>query len=1360
MATKQRDVFGTVKSEGGLLPADLLVRIAEEDKDLKGLAPTDYHLGKNERLNEAVTRSWTRLRGVWAGFDGERGSLPPEDSGTTLTRERWLLILFQELGYGRLGPTRAREVEGKPYAISHAWQALPIHLVGCHVDLDRRSKGVAGASTSTPYGLVQEYLNRSDDALWAMVSNGLTLRLLRDNVSLTRQAYVEFDLQAMMTGEAFADFKLLWLLCHQSRVEAAPEVASASPEGCWLERWSSESHEIGTRVLTELRAGVQEAIERLGAGFLAHPKNRVLRDRLSRGELDVREYYRQLLRLVYRLLFLFVAEDRELLPDPNADHVAQQRFHDHYSTQRLRRLAEKRRGGGHGDQWQAFSVVQSLLVHQDGCSELALPALGSYLWSERAIPALEGCELANADFLEAIRRLAFTEKDRILRRVDYRNLGSEELGSVYESLLELHPDLDVSSGQFRLVSAGGHERKTSGSYYTPSELVQCLLDTALDPVIEERVREAEREVRRAGANLDGIRQAKAEAILALKVCDPACGSGHFLIAAAHRLAAALASARTGEGEPSPADVRHALRDVVSHCLYGVDINEMAVELCKVSLWTEALEPGRPLSFLDNKILCGNALLGTTPRRLDDGVPDEAFALLRGDDKKLTSTLKRQNKEERTGQGTLFAQFGDDWGGGTELSQSYHRLEQIDDSSAEALRRKEQAYAEHLGSAAYRHHKLVADAWCAAFFWPKHEGAPAAVTQHIFDLLRSQPEAVPRATREMVEELAQRYSFLHWYLAFPSVFRQQPEPENEEQGWSGGFDVVLGNPPWERVKLQEKEWFASRVPEIAAAAKADERKKLIAQLVEHDPTIFEAYESDLRKAEGESHFLRNSGRFPLCGRGDVNTYTVFTETMQDILTLRGRSGIVIPTKIVTDFGNKEFFWRVFSEGRLFSLFDFRNKGFFSDVAGAQGNRFCLFTTSRVDLGLPAKLFFEAHAISELRDHSRVVALDAALIMLLNPNTRTCPIFRSSRDAEINKAIYARVPVLWREGPPEENPWGLQFCTMLHMSGDSGFFRSREELLALGGRAEQNRFQLGNQTFLPLYEGKMFHHFHPRFGDYALAKATEKEVRQIPEAPIVILHEPTYTPRPRYWVDQDEVEIRLQQHGWKREWVIAFRDITSAIDERTVIASILPRVGVGNPAPLLLPAVALATPQLAACLYANICALCFDYLARQKIGGTHLNYLYFKQLPVLPPTAYDGLMTPTGQDWKSWITPRVVELQYTSHDMAPFARDCGYNGPPFIWDEERRFQLRCELDAAYFHLYDLNRDDTAYILDTFPIVRKKDEKAHGHYRTKDTILGIYDQLQKAITTGTPYLSPLDPPPGDRRAAHPVAQEVRPL
>lgn len=310
-----RTPFLTIRAEGALLPVDLLQRVVE-GRDLDGLSPESYHLS-GEKLNEAINRSWNRLLGAWAAFSAGRERLPEGDAGTSLTREKWLLPLFDELDYGRLQITKAIEMEGKAYAISHGWGEVPIHLVGCGAELDKRMAGVTGAAKASPHSLVQELLNRSAERLWGFVSNGLRMRLLRDNASLTRQAYLEFDLEAMMNGEVYADFVVLWLTCHQSRLESREQRL----ENCWLEVWSKSAQERGTRALEGLRDGVQRAIEALGKGFLAHPNNGQMRAALSAGAVSTLDLYRQLLRLVYRLIFLFAAEDRQLLQSPSAEAV-------------------------------------------------------------------------------------------------------------------------------------------------------------------------------------------------------------------------------------------------------------------------------------------------------------------------------------------------------------------------------------------------------------------------------------------------------------------------------------------------------------------------------------------------------------------------------------------------------------------------------------------------------------------------------------------------------------------------------------------------------------------------------------------------------------------------------------------------------------------------------------------------------------------------------------------------------------------------------------------------------------------------------------------------------------------------------
>ena len=779
MQRRQQTIFSTVHSEGAMLPMDLLQRIAQGDATLNGLTPDAYHLS-GEKLNEAINRAWNRVLSAWTAFKTAREKLPASDTVTTITRERWLLPLFSELGYGRLLTARSIEVGGKSYPVSHGWQHTPIHLVSFKLDLDHftRAAGSGGTTTptrSSPHSLVQELLNRSERHMWGVVSNGLQLRILRDNVSLTRQAYVEFDLEAMMNGEVYADFVLLWLLCHQSRVEAERS------EECWLERWSRAAHEQGTRALEQLRAGVEKAITALGSGFLAHPANAALREQLRAGELGAQDYYRQLLRLVYRLLVLFVAEDREILFYPEADPEACERYTRYYSTARLRRLAEQRTGTRHSDLSYALRLVMEKLGHDQGCPELGLPALDSFLFSREAIANLADCEIANHDLLDAIRALAFTADNRTRRAVDYKNLGSEEFGSVYESLLELHPVLHVEAARFELVTAGGNERKTTGSYYTPTSLINCLLDSALDPVLDEACAKPDPE----------------EAILNLKICDPACGSGHFLIAAAHRVAKRLAFIRTGTEEP-PEARRKALRDVVGRCIYGVDINPMAVELCKVNLWLEAIEPGKPFTFLDQHIQCGNSLLGTIPALLVQGIPDNAFEPIEGDDRKICSEYKKKNRQQREGQRTLFDEQGMPWERLGDLATGMMQLEEMGDDTVEAVRHKQEYYNQLVKSSEYLFGRLWADAWCAAFVWKKNNEFAYPITEEVFRNIEKNPRHIATWMREEIDRLAKQYQFFHWHLAFPDVFHvptNGEQSENAEAGWSGGFDVVLGNPPY-------------------------------------------------------------------------------------------------------------------------------------------------------------------------------------------------------------------------------------------------------------------------------------------------------------------------------------------------------------------------------------------------------------------------------------------------------------------------------------------------------------------------------------------------------------------------------------
>ncbi|MBS2031589.1 MAG: N-6 DNA methylase [Deltaproteobacteria bacterium] len=1306
MAAGTNDRFSTINIEGAILPPDLLRRIAGNDKELEGLAPGDYAL-VGEKLNEAISRSWNKVRALWAGFREAMAKVPEGNEGAKVTQEKWLLPLFKELDYGLLAPAKPVVIEEKVYAISHGWEHTPIHLPGFRCDLDVRHQAGPDHPKMTPHGLVQEFLNRSKGHLWAFVSNGLKLRILRDSVALTRQSFVEFDLEAMLRDEVYPDFVLFWMLCHATRVR------SERPEDCYLEKWSKAAQAQGTRALDQLRDGVEKAILTLGRGFIAHPSNKELKAALKGTGLSKDDYYRQLLRLVYRLIFLFVAEDREILLAPDAPADSKTRYRRFYSAQRLRSLAKTVRGTPHGDLWQSLWVVMEKLGRDEGCPDLGLPALGSFLWSENAVAALKSCSIANRDLLDAIRALTVTEGNGVRRYVDYRNLGAEELGGIYESLLELRPkQVNVEEALFELVSASGNERKTTGSYYTPTSLVTCLLDSALDPVLDEAAKNSDPE----------------KAILALKVVDPACGSGHFLIAAAHRIAKRLAFIRTGNEEPSPVDVRRALRDVIGHCIYGVDMNEMAVELCKVSLWMEALEPGRPLSFLDSKIRQGNALIGATPALIAKGIPDEAFEAIEGDDRKIVSSLKRDNRAQRTGQGSLFG--GARVVASTEgLTNAAVALEALVDETIEGVHKKERAWEGLRQSETFRHANFIADAWCAAFAWRKTDAA-FAITEDLFRRLAADASnATPKLTTE-VQRLADSFAFFHWHLAFPEVFAGDPNGEVAAPGWKGGFDVVLGNPPWERVKLQEKEWFAVRRPDIAAAGKAATRKQMIAKLETEDPVLFASFLDARRQAEAESHFIRSSGRYPLCGQGDVNTYTAFSEWNRALIARTGRVGCIVPAGIATDDTTKEFFQDLVDGRALVSLLSFENEEFlFPAVHHAL--KFSLLTVASRERGPTAPLFvFFARQVEQVSDPKRRFTLTADEIRLLNPNTRTCPIFRTTSDAALAKKIYGRLPVLVREEEPKANPWQVKFSAMFHMANDSGLFREQAQLEKEGWRRTGNTFAKGKDRYLPLYEAKMVHHFDHRYGTYE--GQTEAQANQgiLPRPTAEQKADPDFVAQPWFWVPAAEVADAMAD-GWNRDWLLGWRDITRNTDERTVIAAFIPRVGVGDKYLLCLSN---EEPALVSCLGTMMASLVFDYAARQKVGGTSLKYFTMRQLPVVAPDRFREVIPylDSNRPAYKWFSERVLELVYVSNDMTPFARDCGYQGKPFKWDEARRVRIRAELDAAFFHLYGLDRSEVEFVLDppppaeTFRVLKENETKRYGEYRTKKLVLEQYDAM----------------------------------
>lgn len=1278
-----------VDIQGNLIAPDLTTELLVGA--IKGQSSEDFGLAKGDKLADEIATAWGDAKAYWAAFQRAVSRLPEDDPATTVTQEQWVVPLLRSLGYDPVYVAKAEVVEGQTYAISHRAEPgenkPPVHIIGSRVRLEQRPP--SGTPRLSAHALVQEYLNRTEH-LWSVVTNGLRWRLLRDSTLMTRLTYVEFDLEQILNGENFAEFGLFYRLFHRSRL---PENIDDADE-CLLEFYHQESLQQGGRVRDRLRDGVESALKRLGTGFLQHPQSQSLREKLEAGTLTEVAYYRQLLMLIYRLLFLMVAESRNLLlstDDPEKARI----YREYYSIERLRALVERPswRREGFQDLWQGLRVTFQLFDENWRGQVLGLSPLDGDLFGSHTLADLEGCGIDNHDLMLALRGLSLYEQKGQLRRVNYGALDVEELGSVYESLLEFHPNVSQVDGiwEFQLVT--GSERKTTGSYYTPPELVGQLIKSALEPVIADRL---------ASLGSDATIEAQEQALLKLKVCDPACGSGHFLLAAARRIGKELARVRTGEMQPGAEPLRVAIRDVIQHCIYGVDLNPLAVDLCKVALWLEGLCRGLSLNFLDHRIKCGNSLVGVLDLDcLKEGIPDNAYKPVTGDDATIASRIKKTNKKdlENIQQGQLAlaleSTFEKDR---EEYARAWREIEVMKDDNPTAVHQKQKKYERSRHLVSWLRDRSACNLWTAAFFMPLTEkNLQLLPTSEVLDNLLKGNWAT-QAIVDAADQLAKEKRFFHWPLEFPEVFEQ------------GGFDCVLGNPPWESIQISEQEFFTARSSDIAQLSGV-QRKQAIKELAKNNESLARAFEQAKHDLEAQSKFLRESSRFPLTAIGKLNTYSVFAETTRKLTTAIGISAIIVPTGIATDLNTSKFFCDLVERRNLKSITGFKNERFlFSGIEHYV--TFCIIVIGGGEKHF-TEMFFSwlSWTVQDANSSHKQVVLTNLDFRMINPNTFNCPVFRTKQDFSLTKKLYKKVPVLENE-KTDISPWKVHFKQgLFNMTSDSGLFQE----------------ELRNGKVL-LYEAKMFYHFDHRYSTYEGASKAQLNVGTLPQPKDDIKRDPFFTVKPRYWVDIIEVENRL--NGWRKGWLLGFRDVCRSTDERTAIFSFLPKVGIGHKAPLIFLSDRLSNKFY--CLFAaNLNSLVLDYVLRQKIGGASLSYFILKQLPVIPPDRY----TQANIDF---IAPRVLELTYTAWDLQPFAQDMGYDGEPFIWNPERRALLRAELDAYYAHLYGLTRDELRYILDpadvygpdfpseTFRVLKNNEMKQFGEYRTQRLVLEAWDKL----------------------------------
>lgn len=1230
----------------------------------------------------------------------------------------------------------------------------------------KRQRDSIEADTDNPALQIVDYLFHARTQ-WGILTNGRLWRIYECDQSYDLEKWYEVDLIEILDPTSqrsieFRDdhkslsqldaFKYFYLFF---RKEAFPR---------FLQEVLDETEEYELGVSENLKENVYKALRILADGFIqSNPDNF---DRHNDKDLIRQKCF----VLLYRLLFILFAESKPYKAQERLLPRGKKRYDEDYSLWALRhKIAVKAGEEAEATDFSHFDIIGCEFLERlkklfrliDNGSEyfkipkeeFFVPDYNGGLFDPKHFD--EDWKITDRYLSEVIDLLSRSVKkkgDKVLHFINYSDLKVDKLGGIYEGLLENLLEVaeidkvpaikdgkelwlpveearklkkvkwreKVNAGEYYPVTDRG-ERKTSGSYYTPSILVDYIVEQTLKPLIDRCDKEIEPkqkeleellEQRKAQKGMEGevvkiekqLGDLLSAKILGLRILDPAMGSGHFLVSATKYLAKRLTEFSTGEEvEEEGNDYRIAKRRIVENCIFGVDKNELAVELAKVSLWIETVAKDHALSFLDHHLRWGDSLLGTT-----------------------IDSLQKLRHEKKTPAGTTAALFSaplmpfikDAIG-------LYTLIERTPSRTAHGVKHKENLLKE--ARDLIRPFREVADIWMADWFTDidREDYESAHVNLQIKEKEKRDKEFEKLLEKEWfkeVQRLYEKHRFFHWELEFPEAYFDADAKRLHDPG----FDAVIGNPPWERINLEENEFFMGRAPKITLSTTGAFRKKLIDELEEFNPSLYAEYQEAKKTLDTIREFTHKSGFYRLCGRGRTNFYAVFAERAATLIKATGRVGFLTPSGIATDNTTRHFFKELVDNRRLAKLFDFENKKkFFKDLHSSFKFTIILFGGSKAATEQIRAAFFlhkkEFEDIVE-GDAERVIELKPADFAMFNPNTRTCPIFRRRRDYELTKKIYEHAPILInKSGKKEKNPWGISFKQgLFNMTSDSHLFRTAAELEKDGFYlVEGNVYKKGKDVlYLPLYEGKMIWHFDHRF-----ASLEQEDTRLIGRQVSNLVkggtkEDPNYSPVPRYWVPAVEVEKIVKSN---QGWFLGFRDISNATNERTFVSTIFPWAGVGNKLPLLLSD---CSAQEASTLLANLCSIPFDYVTRNKMMGTSLNFFIVEQLPVLPPERYDEEFH--GKKLIDIISPKVLELCYTAHDLAGFAQDMGYVDkkgdvkPPFKWDEERRFHLRCQLDALYFILYGLDTGEATEILETFPIVKREDEKRYGRYRTRDLII----------------------------------------
>ena len=1215
--------------------------------------------------------------------------------------------------------------------------------------------------TRTPHGQILRYLSTAEiesesRIRWGILTNGAVWRLYDYRARPRASGYYEADLATLLDPGKEDDLRTFHLLFRSESF-----VRQQGATTTFLEAALAEGRRYEEQVAQDLSGVV---FERVFPGLV----NALAAKNSAKSLAAIRD---AALIFLYRLLFVLYAEDRGLLP------VNDRRYDDYGLRKRVRDDIARRMADN--DTYSAMAsnyynrLVDLFKIIDVGDESIGLPPYNGGLFASAAAPLLEETRLSDAVIAPIIYALSHANDPRGERRfVNYRDMSVQQLGSIYERLLEREPvrlpaEPGDKAGEI-VIRPNPYARKDSGSFFTPQELVDLIVDRTLKPLVEERLKAFEdkaaklksdrrpRDRRRA----ELLELDPAEAVLDLKVLDPAMGSGHFLVTAVDFLSDYIAELieyvpavpewldgayasplvrridrirrdilKRAEksnwvlDEAQLTDQAIIRRMVLKRCIYGVDKNPLTVELAKVSLWLHSFTVGAPLSFLDHHLRCGDSLVGL---RVIDGKKD----LVRLG--KMYADSAIQHAEHATAGMQQIEEMSD--ADVAEVRASVRLFRGVEATTSELRKLLDTLCGVRWLTARLKMRERTRSEVPLVGCLALEENRAYRLMAHGPDSVDDGDEIQKLSFWPSFEELwrkartiADREGFVHWEVAFPGVWRhwQNIRPQ-------GGFDAVIGNPPWDRIKLQEVEWFATRAPELALAPTAAARKAGIKRLRDRGAPLAAEFDAAKDRADKLGQLVRASGHYPLLGRGDINLYSLFVERAMNLIKPDGFVGLLTPSGIYADKTAAHFFESVSTKGRVSGLFDFENRRlgtdlppFFPDVDSRF--KFCalIFGGKERQFDRTECAFF-LHDTKTIADKDRCFPLSPDDFARVNPNTGTAPVFRTRRDAKISRYIYEHHPVLVDRSRGEERKvWPVKYKTMFHMANSSHVFRTAAQLDVEGFYpVEGNRWKRGEQIYLPLYEGKMVQAFDHR----AASVVVNPENLYRPGQPKGTSYEehcdPAFTPSPRYWINQRDISAT---ENFK--WMLCFKDITASTNVRTMIASVVPQVGCGHKLPLLLPYEGGLNSMDAACVLANLNSFAFDYVTRQKVQATNVTWYIVEQLPVIAPADYERRFGATTA--RNLVRDHVLRLTYTAHDMVPFARDLGHEGPPFVWDEEERRHVRARLDALYFHLYGLSREDAAYVLDTFPIVRRQDEAAFGSYRTKDMILAYMNALAAGDT-----------------------------